>query len=160
MHDEARALRDALGMFATGVTIITTTDEQNGNRPVGMTANSFSSVSLDPPLVLWNLGDHADCGDVFSQTSHFAVHILRAEQQEISTQFAMKGGNKFDGVEWASGVCGSPVLGDFAACFECRTEAVYPGGDHKIIVGRVEKFSNNGCDDPLLFFRGQYRELS
>ena len=81
MQDEARALRDALGMFATGVTVITTIDEENGRRPVGMTANSFSSVSLDPPLILWNLGDHADCGDVFNKASHFAVHILLAEQQ-------------------------------------------------------------------------------
>lgn len=159
MEDEQRRLRDALGLFATGITVITTVDQSDAGRPIGMTANSFASLSLKPPLVLWNLGDHADCFDVFRVASHFAIHVLHAEQEHMSTRFATKGADKFAGLDWSSGVLGSPILSDYAACFECRTEAIHTGGDHLIVVGQVERFDARSESEPLLYYRGRYRHL-
>ena len=145
--------RRALGCFATGVAVVTTVD--NGGTPVGMTISSFNSVSLDPPLVLWSLGHNANCYDAFMNADYFAVNVLTIEQQELSSRFATKGIDKFEGLDCGVGLQGAPILPDYAACFECRTEHRYEGGDHKIIVGRVLRLDDRDSD-PLIFYRGQF----
>jgi 3-hydroxy-9,10-secoandrosta-1,3,5(10)-triene-9,17-dione monooxygenase reductase component len=151
--DKTRQFRQALGSFATGVTIVTTSDGQ----PVGVTANSFNSVSLDPPLVLWSLARSSGSMDAFRDSGHFAVHILGAHQEEMSGRFARSGADKFEGIGWREGVAGSPVLDDFSALFECRTVESYDGGDHVIFVGQVENFERRDSA-PLLFHAGRYAE--
>ena len=154
---DTREFRNACGMFATGITIVTTIDSEG--EPVGMTVNSFASVSLEPPLVLWSVGDHARSFDTFSNTDHYAVHVLHEGQQALSNRFASRGEDKFADLDWTIGDAGSPILPDYAACFQCKMEAVYPGGDHNILVGRVVSFDNRGADDALLFFKGRYRKI-
>ncbi|PLX72977.1 MAG: nitrilotriacetate monooxygenase [Azoarcus sp.] len=150
---DSRDLRDALGHFATGVTIITTTDAEG--QPVGVTVNSFASVSLDPPLVLWSLAKRSYSLPSFTQASGFAIHVLASNQQALSDRFARGGGDKFNGVDTARGIDSIPLLPGCAAVFECSTEHQYDGGDHLILVGRVRKLH---VDDraPLLFYRGRY----
>lgn len=151
--DKTRQFRQALGSFATGVTIVTTL---NG-EPIGVTANSFNSVSLDPPLVLWSLARSSGSMEAFRTSGHFAVHILGAHQEELSARFARPGTNKFEGMDWRSGVAGSPVLADYLALFECRTVECYDGGDHVIFVGQVDNFERRDVP-PLLFHAGRYAE--
>ncbi|AWI82094.1 nitrilotriacetate monooxygenase [Parazoarcus communis] len=150
---DSRELRDALGHFATGVTIITTTDAEG--QPVGVTVNSFASVSLDPPLVLWSLAKRSYSLPAFTQASGFAIHVLASNQQALSDRFARGAGDKFNGVDTAQGIDGIPLLPGCAAVFECSTAHQYDGGDHLILVGRVRKLH---VDDraPLLFYRGRY----
>lgn len=154
---DPKEFRNALGMFATGITIVTTTTPEG--EPVGMTANSFSSVSLDPPLVLWSVGEFAGSYGIFTQTNHFAVHILRKDQEALSNLFASRGEDKFGGLDWQPGEHGSPILPDYAACFQCTMEYTYPGGDHMILVGRVTAFDDRGDQEALLYFRGGYHTL-
>lgn len=151
--DKTRQFRQALGSFATGVTIVTTSDGQ----PIGVTANSFNSVSLDPPLVLWSLARTSGSMDAFRTSGHFAVHILGVHQEDLSGRFARPGTDKFDGIDWREGVAGSPVLKDYSALFECRTVECYDGGDHVIFVGQVENFERRDVA-PLLFHAGRYAE--
>ncbi|HKY90875.1 MAG TPA: flavin reductase family protein [Nevskiaceae bacterium] len=151
---DKRALRTALGSFATGVTIVTARNA-DGDL-VGVTANSFSSVSLDPPMVLWSLDNGAYSRPVFEAAGAFVVNILAADQIELSNRFARKGGfDKFEGVAFRSGVGGAPVLEGVAASFECRTAAIHDGGDHRIFLGHVQSFADHGLA-PLLFHRGVY----
>jgi 3-hydroxy-9,10-secoandrosta-1,3,5(10)-triene-9,17-dione monooxygenase reductase component len=150
-----RAFRDALGAFATGVTIVTTTDR--ADRPVGVTASSFNSVSLDPPLVLWSLARSSQSCEAFCTSGHFAIHVLAASQETLSNRFARPGENKFDGADWAPGLLGSPLLNEHASLFQCRTRHQYDGGDHVILVGEVIHFTV-ADRDPLLFHRGKYAE--
>ena len=154
---DQKEFRNACGMFATGITIVTTT-APNG-EPVGMTANSFTSVSLDPPLVLWNVGNHANSFDIFSNADHYAVHILHKEQENLSNLFASRGEDKFGDLDWQTGEAGSPILPDYAVCMQCKMEHVYPGGDHNILVGRVIAFEDRSLDHALLFFKGGYHTL-
>lgn len=155
MTVDDRAFRDALGSFATGVTIATTLDALN--EPVGVTASSFNSVSLDPPLVLWSLAKDSFSREAFCSSGHFAVHVLAASQEELSNRFARSGDDKFSGVEWTRGELGSPVLDQYAARFECRTRHEYEGGDHVILVGEVVSFDARD-EVPLLFHGGSYAE--
>ena len=148
--------RNALGQFATGVTVITTLDE-NGNK-VGMTANSFSSVSLDPMLVLWSIAKTANAFDIFNQAEHFAIHVLSANQQAISVQFATQGIDRFKGIDCLEGYGGVPLLADYCAAFQCQIETRYEGGDHVILVGRVMDFDHNATE-PLIFHSGHYIPL-
>lgn len=147
--------RNALGAFATGVTIVTTTD--SAGAPVGVTASSFNSVSLDPPLVLWSLAKTAKSRDVFCESGHFAIHVLGETQEILSNRFARSGENKFTDVDWARGVAGSPILGHYAAVFQCITRHIYEGGDHHILVGEVQSFDVRD-EQPLLFHGGKYAE--
>ena len=157
MSFDGRELRNALGRFATGVCVITTvTDTQ---QAVGLTANSFSSVSLDPPLVLWNLQNNSDVYDVFSGPRFFAINVLAREQQSHSTQYARKGQHELDSAHYRLGKHGSPVIHDALVSFECELEATHEGGDHLIIVGRVRQMHERPDGEPLLFFSGDYREL-
>lgn len=152
---ESAAFRKALGNFATGVTIVTTNDQ--AGEPIGVTASSFNSVSLSPPLVLWSIAKTSLSRDVFSQSGHFAIHILTAEQEALADRFAQSGADKFAQLAWKSGQLGSPILDDHAAVFECATRHQYDGGDHIIMVGEVMAFEASG-EAPLLFHGGQYAE--
>jgi 3-hydroxy-9,10-secoandrosta-1,3,5(10)-triene-9,17-dione monooxygenase reductase component len=145
--------RRALSCFATGVAVVTTLD-QHGER-AGMTISSFNSVSLDPPLVLWSIAEDAYSYDAFMNAEYFAVNVLTIEQEHLSARFATKGADKFEGLECREGLHGAPILPDYAACFECRTEHRHPGGDHKIIVGRVLRLEDRETD-PLIFYRGRF----
>jgi flavin reductase (DIM6/NTAB) family NADH-FMN oxidoreductase RutF len=157
MSRDQRALRDALGQFATGVTIITACTP-HGER-VGLTANSFSSVSLDPPLVLWSLSLYSPSLAAFQHSSHFAVHVLAAQQEALSQRFATSGIDRFKGLDAAEGLGGAPLIDGCVARFECRNEVRHAGGDHMIFVGRVERFDHFG-GEPLLFHGGRYGRVN
>ncbi len=154
---DPKEFRNALGQFATGVTVITALDK-NGNK-VGMTANSFSSVSLDPMLVLWSIAKSSNAFEVFNQADHFAIHVLNANQQAISNQFSSKNTDRFEGVDCTVGHGGVPLLPDYAAVFQCDIESRHEGGDHIILVGRVVDFDQKD-HAPLIFHSGRYAELS
>jgi flavin reductase (DIM6/NTAB) family NADH-FMN oxidoreductase RutF/DNA-binding MarR family transcriptional regulator len=150
---EARLFRDALGAFATGVTIVTTVDPSG--RDIGLTASSFNSVSLDPPMVLWSLSRSSSSLPAFMAAPWFAVHVLAHDQDQLSARFAQRGINRFDGLDVERGHGGVPLLNGCAARFECRTEFRYEGGDHVIFVGHVERFEHVRRT-PLVFHGGQY----
>lgn len=152
---EPRTFRDALGKFATGVTIVTTLNE--AGEPIGVTASSFNSVSLDPPLVLWSLARNAKSFSAFTAAGHFCVHVLASEQDALSARFAKAGEDKFAGIAWEKGRLGSPVLPDCAARFQCRTAHQYEGGDHLIFVGEVIDLETRE-KAPLVFHGGAYAE--
>lgn len=152
-NDDQRAFRNALGRFATGVTIITTRGPDG--KPEGLTANSFSSLSLDPPLVLWSLAKAANSRAAFESCEHFAINVLASHQRSLSHRFATPAEDKFAGVDWSEGIGGAPVIADCIARFECRNLARHEGGDHVIFVGRVEQFENTE-GTPLLYFGGRY----
>jgi 3-hydroxy-9,10-secoandrosta-1,3,5(10)-triene-9,17-dione monooxygenase reductase component len=152
---DAKAFRQALGQFPTGVTIVTAV---SGARRVGMTANSFSSVSLDPPLVQWSVAKSAPSHDAFVAAEGFAVHLLGADHQELAMRFASRGTDKFEGIAHTPGVTGAPLLTELAPIFDCRTWARYPGGDHTILVGEVMHLVER-THDPLLFHSGVLRRI-
>lgn len=147
----ARAFRDALGAFTTGVTVVTCDSEAG---PLGMTANSFSSVSLDPPLVLWSPARASRRCQAFEAAEHFAIHILADDQRYYCDVFATEGRN-FDGLNWHLSANGVPLIEGCLARFECTRRAVHDGGDHVIIVGRVNAVSARK-GRPLVFCEGQY----
>lgn len=146
--------RAALGMFATGVTIVTAR-AANG-KLVGLTANSFNSVSLHPPLVLWSLARAAGSMAVFSAGSHYAINVLAADQQELAQRFASKGVDRWAGVLHTEGIAGAPLLTGAAATFECYNRSRYEEGDHVIFVGEVERCSHRHGASPLLFHGGRF----
>lgn len=146
--------RQALGMFATGVTIVTA--RAADGTFVGLTANSFNSVSLSPPLVLWSLARSAGSMAAFSAGSHYAINILSADQQDLARQFAARSGDKFSGVDFALGACGAPLLQGAAASFECFNRSRYEEGDHVIFVGEVESCTHRTGASPLLFHGGKF----
>lgn len=153
--ETARDLRDALGRFATGVTVITT---QTVNGPAGFTANSFASVSLDPALVLWSAARASARFAIFSQATKFSIHILAADQMPLAARFS-RGGAGFDGLEHDLSVDGSPVLPAVPARFDCHQHATHDGGDHLIIIGRVVQFSLRQAL-PLVFSQGRFGQFS
>ena len=152
---DPKSFRQALGQFPTGVTIVTAAHD---GRQFGMTANSFSSVSLDPPLVLWSVARSAPSHDAFVATGAFAIHFLGAEHQELALKFAGRASDKFTGIAHQPGVTGAPLLTELAPIFECRTWAHYPGGDHTILVGEVVRLVERS-HDPLLFHSGVLRRI-
>ncbi|WP_417226923.1 flavin reductase [Amphritea sp.] len=151
---DIRDFRRALSQFPTGVTVITTRDEQG--EPVGVTASSFNSVSIDPPLILWSIDKGAHSLATFENTEFFAVNVLSRDQVETSNRFASRGEDKFKDVEYTQGVGDSPLLSDYSAQFECKTWAVYEGGDHLILVGEVIDYRYRDSNLPLVFTRGSY----
>lgn len=157
LGSDARTLRDALGCFATGVTIITGND--SAGLPVGLTANSFTSVSLDPPLLLACIAKTAASSEVLSAADHFAVNVLHIGQQPTSIRFSRRGEDRFGATPWEPGLHGTPVLTGSLATFECARHAVHEGGDHVILIGQVERARFEPRRDPLLYFRGKYRRL-
>lgn len=146
--------RQALGMFATGVTIVTASTPDG--TLVGLTASSFNSVSLSPPLVLWSLAQSAGSMAAFSAGSHYAINILNASQQDLARQFAMKNIDKFQGVHYHLGPSGAPVLDGAVATFECFNRSQYQEGDHVIFVGEVERCNHRPGASPLLFHGGKF----
>ena len=144
-----------MGCFATGVAVVTAVDK-NGEK-VGMTINSFNSVSLEPPLVLWSIANDSQSFETFVDAEHFAVNVLAVHQQNICEQFAAQGADKFNGLECSEGITGVPILPIYSAVFECRAEHRYDVGDHAILVGRVLRFEDRETD-PLIFYRGHYLE--
>lgn len=152
---DPRELRNALGRFATGVCVVTT--RTAAGDAAGLTVNSFSSVSLDPPLVAWCLGRQAPSLRAFSQAEHFAVHVMAADQQALTLHFARPAPDKFADVqsEFEDGLGAVPVLKTALARFECSKAAVVEGGDHLIFIGRVERFTY-ADRPPLLFHAGRF----
>ena len=154
---DPRTLRDALGCFATGVTVVTCFDQDD--QPCGLTANSFTSVSLDPPLLLVNVHKNAVCASGLISADHFAVNVLQTGQQPASIRLSTRQEDRFGANDWTRGEFGAPVLQESLGVFECERYGVHDGGDHHILVGRVVKASFDPNLDPLLFFRGRYRRL-
>ncbi len=149
-----REFRAALGMFATGVTIVTTRTEDG--QPVGLTANSFNSVSLDPPLVLWSLSQAAASLPAFRAGTHYAINVLAADQKALAERFAAKGADRWSGVESLPGAGGAPLIAGAAATFECFNRSRYDEGDHVIFVGEVERCTWRDGASPLLFHGGKF----
>ena len=152
-----REFRNALGRFTTGVTVITTVGP--GGKPEGMTANSFSGLSLEPPLVQWCIGKSTPTYNIFCDCEYFTINILRAEQRHISNQFATPAADKFIGIDWQSGLGGCPIVGDPLAVFECTNWSQNDGGDHTILIGEVIKFTYQD-GEPLLFNAGKYAHIA
>lgn len=154
---DPRTLRDAMGCFATGITIVTALDAEG--TPVGLTANSFTSVSLEPPLLLVCIANTAGTAPVLRDAVHFGVNVLQIGQQPTSNRFASRGEDRFANQPWAPGETGVPLLGSSLVSFECQRESLHEAGDHFILVGRVVRAQFEPHRDPLLYFRGKYRRL-
>ncbi len=155
---DTRALRNALGRFATGIAIVTAIDPDG--HPIGLTVNSFSAVSLQPALVLWCLDNSSHNLEAFRKASHHAINILSADQQDLSNRFATWPVDRFAGLPWQAGAGGAPLFPACCASFEVANETAHLAGDHTIFIGRVEKFSETPDLAPLLFHAGQYRHLA
>ena len=160
MPIDSREFRNALGTFPTGVTVVTT-----GTAPnfVGMTAQSFSSLSLDPPLVLICVDKKASVRSLLQETSAFTVNVLNEDQEETSTYFASSDRpgppEQFEDVHYTIGETGTPRLAHATTVFDCSVREVLEGGDHEIFIGEVKAFEHQNDNDPILFFRGRYRTL-
>lgn len=151
----ARRFRDVLGSFASGVTVVTSTS--NG-EPVGMTCQSFSSVSLDPPLVLFIPAKTSRAWPLMQRSGKFCVNFLAADQADLSNTMASRGTDKFADVDWApSAATGSPLFADTVGYVDCTIHAVHEAGDHYVVIGRVVDLGLQGAETPLLFYKGQYR---
>ncbi|MDH4450982.1 MAG: flavin reductase family protein [Rhodoferax sp.] len=146
--------RQALGMFPTGVTVVTARTPDGAL--VGLTVSSFNSVSLTPPLVLWSLARKAGTLTAFRQASHYAINVLAADQQALALQFANRKTDRFAGVQFATGVHGAPLLVGAAAHFECFNRSQYPEGDHVIFVGEVERCAHSAHAPALLYHNGAF----
>ena len=149
-----REFRASLAMFATGVTIVTA--RTPSGELVGLTANSFNSVSLTPPLVLWSLSQAASSMAALSKGSHYAINILAADQKALAERFASKHDDRWQGVAFTEGVAGAPLLSGAAASFECFNRSRYEEGDHVIFVGEVERCCHREGAAPLLFHGGKF----
>jgi flavin reductase (DIM6/NTAB) family NADH-FMN oxidoreductase RutF len=157
MSLDPRSFRKALGCFATGITVITTlTPESKG--PVGVTVSAFSSLSLDPPLVLFCLGNGTSSMEAFKTFGHFCINILSEHQRDLSIRFASRSEDKWQGAAWSAGSNGAPVLPGCLATLECSLVNVVDGGDHQIFIGKVEKMKHQEGGSPLVYFRGSYME--
>ena len=154
--NSGKAFRQCLGKFATGVTVVTCSDA-NGN-PCGITANSFSSVSLDPPLVLWNIAKVSNSLEAYVNAEHFAINVLSSEQQILSSHFARSDHTMFKGVEYTLSDDGVPLLPDTIATFHCRTHQIHDCGDHLVVIGEVTGHQSTAAD-PLLFYSGEYQAI-
>lgn len=158
--DQATVLREfraTLGAFATGVTVLTALDD--AGRPIGVTISSFNAVSLEPALILWSLDLKSPNLEIFKNAKHYVVNVLSAGQEALSNRFASRTEKRFDDIEWQSGLSGAPLLNGCCAWFECAHEAHYPGGDHLIFVGKVERFALGEEISPLVFHRSRYSRL-
>lgn len=154
---DPKALRSALGCFATGVTIITSVGRRN--ELIGITANSFNSVSLDPPLVLFSLSRSATSWWSFLSTQYFAVNVLSVEQRSLSNRFAKSGGEKWKGVDYGVWDTGCPIIPGSLANLECEYRYTHDGGDHVIFVGEVLRMQFNPDREPLVFYQGGYTSI-
>ena len=159
MTQDSRKFRNALGCFTTGVAVITTRLE--GRDPIGITVNSFASVSLDPPLVLWSLDKKSDTRAIFNEVAGFTVNILREDHREISNRLAKQGDHSLEGLPLRAGESNDcPALEDALAHFECSVETRHDAGDHIIMIGRVHHYEYAEDGRPLLYHRGSYQGLA
>ena len=149
-----RALRAALGHYATGVAVVTAVGPDG--HPAGMTINSFGSLSLDPPLILWCLDRRSASLATFTSADHFAVNVLAADQEQVARRFAARGQDRFCGLRWHRGPNGLPVLDDGLGVFICRRNRHIHGGDHVIVIGHLEKYQITQGQSPLVFYTGRY----
>lgn len=156
MDIDTRIYRKILGKFATGVTVVTT--RLPDGQLWGITVNSFTSVSLEPLLVLWCLGKNSTCFPAFSQCKHYAVNILSAEQQAISDQFAWKNQTDFSQIDTSKLESGSPIIKNSLGALDCTVKERIEGGDHLILIGEVKQIAD-AEGEPLIYFSGQYRKL-
>ena len=154
----AQDFRRALAQFPTGVTVMTTVDKHG--KPIGMTASSFNSVSIEPALILWSIDKQALSLPAFAEGEYFIVNVLGRQQADLSNHFARRGADKFANLPYQAGLGGCPVLADTAACFECNRWASYDGGDHLIMVGEVVNYQYRDDIEPLVFARGSYAQAS
>ncbi len=154
---DTRAFRDALGQFATGVCLVTLVNERGLAQAV--TVNSFASVSLDPPLVLWSLQKDSDVYEQYVAAPHFAIAILSSEQQDHSSSYALKDNHELAAEHFTLGENGAPLISEALVNFECHLEQSLDGGDHTILVGRVTRIVEGSPVSPLVFYAGQYRSL-
>lgn len=150
-------LRQVFGQFATGVTIVTTGSETG--EAVGMTVSSFNTVSLEPPLILWCIDKKTGCFEAFNHCEHFAIHVLSQEQEALSSLFARRGVDKFSGLDHHISERGVPLLHEYCARLQCTMTARYEGGDHLIMVGRVDTMHTQDRS-PLIFHRGHYARIA
>jgi flavin reductase (DIM6/NTAB) family NADH-FMN oxidoreductase RutF len=160
---DTRQLRNAFGCFATGVTVITAMDADG--TPVGITANSFSSVSLEPPLVLWSVDQRSTTFPVFTSCEHFVVSVLSADGAPLASRFAMKGGHRVEDIDTVPTELGPPAFAESLAVFECDVHARHEGGDHVIVVGKIRRFTHlpegdDSASKPLLFYRGRFGNVA
>jgi flavin reductase (DIM6/NTAB) family NADH-FMN oxidoreductase RutF len=151
---DSRALRRALGLYTTGVTVITTRTQDGVHT--GLTVNSFTSVSLDPPLVLFCLATRSSLLTAFEHAGHFAVNVLAKGQQALSNRFAKPSVNIWEDLKFRTGDCGCALLDGVLGTLECLTHAAYAGGDHLILIGEVIRFDTAPADEPLVFYQGSY----
>lgn len=149
--DTSRSFRNALGAFTTGVTVVTASTPAG---PIGMTVNSFASVSLDPPLVLWSPAKSSSRHEAFTSALHFVIHVLSADQDLLSARFT-RGGMAFDALDWDENTEGAPVIPGTLARFECERANIHDAGDHTLIIGRVLRAAHRE-GDPLCFSRGTF----
>lgn len=156
--EEARAFRNSLGLFATGVCVVSAMTPEG--EPMGLTVNSFSSVSLNPQLILWSLDKSSDTMPLFGAATAFTVNVLGDHAKDLSQRLSRKGQHALHAAEWRLGETGAPVLTDAIAHFDCVLSARHDGGDHVILVGEVKAHAHKDGAHPLLYYRGRYRELS
>ncbi|WP_238997784.1 flavin reductase family protein [Nocardioides limicola] len=149
----ARRFRDVLGRYCSGVTVVTSVAE---GQPVGMTCQSFSSVSLDPPLVMFIPAKSSRAFPQMRKAGFFCVNFLAADQQDLSNTFASRGIDKFAGVDWSPATSGAPLLSGVVGYVDCSIEAVHEAGDHYVVVGRVLDLAVGDAQDPLVYYRGSY----
>ena len=156
-EDFQRRFRNALGMFATGITVVTT--RTPAGEPIGLTVNSFNSVSLDPPLIVWSLANELPSRALFEGCEYYAINVLAEDQADLSQRFASRLGEKFTGLEFDSGIGDVPLLAGCCACFQCRNTVRHAGGDHVVFISEVVDFDRAEEGSPLLYFGGAYRQL-
>jgi flavin reductase (DIM6/NTAB) family NADH-FMN oxidoreductase RutF len=158
MSFDIRAFRQALGCFPTGVAVITATGAGGAHK--GITVNSFTSVSLDPPLVLWCIDRKSDRFEAFIHANGYTISLLGTAHEEVSARLAKQGAHSLNGIDLLETELGPPALSDALAFFECKSEAVHQGGDHAILVGRVLRFARREAGAPLIFYKGRYGALA
>jgi flavin reductase (DIM6/NTAB) family NADH-FMN oxidoreductase RutF len=157
MSFDTRAFRQALGCFPTGVAVVTMSGPDAGH--IGITVNSFASVSLEPPLVLWCIDRKSDRFAAFSKADRYTISLLRTAHEAVSVRLAKQGAHDLDGVDLIETQLGPPALADALAFFECEREAMHEGGDHAILIGRVVRFTRRDDGAPLIFHKGRYGAL-
>lgn len=157
MSFDTKAFRHALGSFPTGVALVTASA---GAEPMGITVNSFASVSLEPPLVLWCLKKSSHRYGAFAQAASFTISVLGTEHESVSSRLAKPGEHTLHGIALLATELGPPALADSLAIFECASEAIHDGGDHAILIGRVLRFARRDAGAPLVFYQGRYGALS
>jgi flavin reductase (DIM6/NTAB) family NADH-FMN oxidoreductase RutF len=156
-EDFSRRFRNSLGMFATGITVITA--RTPAGEPIGLTVNSFNSVSLDPPLIVWSLSSNLPSRPIFENCEYYAINVLAEDQAELSQRFASRMEDRFAGLEFEEGVGGVPLLKGCCARFECRNTVRHEGGDHVVFISEVLSFDREERE-PLIYFGGAYRRLA